>query len=63
MTQTQLGGVVGVTKAMVSVYESGGVEFPPRAARKLVAHAAAAGQVVTFDDIYGATVEIDKVAA
>lgn len=53
MTQAGLGAVFGVTKSMISQYESGATDLPARLARELIHHAAANGERVTFDDIYG----------
>lgn len=51
LTQAEIGRLLGVTQGSVSFYENGKT-VPPEVARRLIEVARAAGQTLTFDDIY-----------
>ena len=53
VTQTAMGGGIGVSQANVSNYEHGQA-MPPHVASRLIAFAASLGVTLTFDEIYAA---------
>lgn len=53
VTQTAMAAAIGVSQANVSLYESG-QQMPPQVAQRLITYAYELGQVVTYEDIYGA---------
>lgn len=60
LTQEELGVELGCTQGNISFYERG-QEFPPSAAKKLIALAASKGVKIGYDDIYGAPKQEPKV--
>ncbi len=60
LSQKAIANVMGCTQSNVSFYE-GGQTVPPDAAKRLIAHAADAGLLLSFDHIYG-DIELPDVA-
>lgn len=59
VTQSVLADALGVTQGNVSNYERGQT-VPPAVAAKLIEYARGAGEVVTFDEIYGPVAQAAK---
>lgn len=59
LTQSALADALGCTQGNIGHYERGQT-IPPDVAKKLIAHAAALGHTITFDDIYGPVEDVAK---
>lgn len=53
LTQSALAAGIGCTQGNVGHYENKGQTIPPDMAKRLIVFAAARGQTVTFEEIYG----------